>query len=306
MSAQDRLTIVIVPLIGGDALAACLDALPLGRFECIVILLRALGSVASWTRRYPQATFMDGGNSPVPIRRQRGVEAAQGIVVAILEDTTWPDPLWCDAVCGAFADPTAAAAGGPVRISAALPSRFQALGWSEYGAFQARRFRHLAAGARNDNGPTSALRLPGNNIAFRRTVLLDLLRGRSDGVVEVAVCETLLARGLRLIYHPEMSVTYAAPDRHGAALATRLQHGRLYAAGRAAGWNRRERVAGMLRSALLPPVLFARTLSAMAGSVRPAAVPQLACWVGLMESAWALGEAAGYIFGTGKSLETWR
>jgi hypothetical protein len=109
-----------------------------------------------------------------------------------------------------------------------------------------------------------------------------------------------------MIYHPEMSVTYAAPDRHGAALPTRLHHGRLYAAGRAVGLNPWERLAGILRSALLPPVLFARSWSAMANQVRPAEVPQIAFWIGLMESAWALGEAAGYASGPGKSLEKWR
>ncbi len=315
-TGPEGLTVVVIPLLGGDELAACLDSLPLrdGGMECVVVLRDDMTahSTVSWTGRYPSVTFLDGGARPVPLRRQLGVEAARGAVVALIEDTTRPDPGWCDAIRAAFADPSVAAAGGPVRIAAGLPSRFQALGWSEYGTFQAKRFLRLAVDAaeRGDKlaagRPIGVTRLPGNNIAFRRAALHDLLRPGGIGLVEGEVCDALRARGHRLLCQPAMSVTYAAPDRHGAALATRLRHGRIYGAARVEGRGWMRRFAFAAKAMLLPGVLSARTLSAMGGGVRPAAVPSVALWVGLMESAWALGEAVGALAGAGDSLEAWR
>lgn len=311
MTRPPDLTVVVVPLLGGDDLGACLDLLPLGGVECIVVLrgdMAAQGTALA--RRYPAVRFLDAGDRPVPLRRRLGVEAARGDLVALLEDTTRPGPGWCDAVSAAFADPRTGAAGGPVRIAETLPNRFQALGWSEYGAFEARRFARLAAahGERRPGGggPFDVARLPGNNMAFRRAALLEVLGGGGRGLVEGEAFAALRARGLRLVCHPGMSATYAAPDHHGAALGARLRHGRLYAAARAEGRGWARRLALAAKAPLLPAVLSARALSAMAGTVRPAAFAPVALWVGLMEGAWALGEAVGAVAGPGRSLEAWR
>jgi hypothetical protein len=57
---------------------------------------------------------------------------------------------------------------------------------------------------------------------------------------------------------------------------------------------------------LLPLLLTARAWRSMARVVRPAAWPGVAAWILLLETAWAVGEAVGYIAGSGQSLEAWR
>jgi hypothetical protein len=57
---------VVIPLIGNDALASCLDRLPLTAMECIVVLREAMGAVTDWEQRYPSVTFLGAAHEPVP------------------------------------------------------------------------------------------------------------------------------------------------------------------------------------------------------------------------------------------------
>ena len=78
MTRPPDLTVVVVPLLGGDDLGACLDLLPLGGVECIVVLrgdMAAQGTALA--RRYSAVRFLDAGDRPVPLRRRLGVEAAR-------------------------------------------------------------------------------------------------------------------------------------------------------------------------------------------------------------------------------------
>ncbi len=304
MAAGPPLSIVVIPLIGNDALANCLDRLPLTSMECIVVLREAMGAVTDWEQRYPSVTFLGAVHEPVPLRRQCGLRFATGNVVGLIEDTSWPDERWCAAALSAFADPQTAAAGGPVRVAAALPSRYQALGSSEYGAFAANRLLRATTGSRDDR-PVTASRVPGNNMAFRRVDLIDAL-DEGIGLFEGPVCARLLAKGRRVVYHPQMMVTYGVCDRHNGALATRLHHGRIYAAAQVRGRAWPSRLAHLAKAPLLPIVLTARAMGSLSGSSSLRARLPILFWLGLMESAWALGEAVGALIGAGKSLNEWR
>ena len=106
--------------------------------------------------------------------------------------------------------------------------------------------------------------------------------------------------------HPSMLVTYCRIDRHGARLSTRLQHGRLYAARRSAGRSWLVRLALLAKSVTLPVILPARALSTVFRALPLSSIPRVALWIGLLEGAWALGEAVGYLAGEGNALESWR
>ncbi len=303
-ASSPDLSIVIIPLIGREVLADCLDRLPLDNVECIVVLRASMGTASDWADRYRSVKFIDTKNETVPLRRQCGVKIATADVVGLIEDTSWPDASWCAAAKAAFEDPQTAAAGGPVRIAATLPSRYQALGWSEYGAFAPlplSRFEGGSAGQRSAVG-----RVPGNNMAFRRTELIEAMRGHEDGLFEGPVCERLLARGRRVVFQPQMSVAYSARDRHGAALWTRLHHGRLYAASHTRCQTWVGKLAHLAKTPLLPFVLTARKVSYVAQSGSPFAKLPVLFWIWLMESFWSLGEAAGVVTGAGKSMGEWR
>jgi hypothetical protein len=260
-----------------------------------------MGTAASWQQRYRSVTFLDAANEPVPARRQIGVERATGDIVGLIEDTSWPDEGWCTAVRAAFEDPETAAAGGSVRIAATLPSRYQALGWSEYGAFAPATLSQICSG----DSLSPAGRVPGNNMAFRRADLIEAMRG-DNGLFEGSACQRLLARGRRIVCQPRMSVIYAACDPHNAALATRLHHGRIYSAAQISHRSWPARLAYLIKTPLLPIVLTARRASCLARSESLIARLPVLFWIFLMESSWALGEAVGALAGVGTSMKEWR
>ena len=300
------LSTIIIPLMGANALANCLDRLPLPALECIVMLRETMGRPNSWRQRYPSVVFLDASHEPVPVRRRRGIAAATCDVVAFLEDTSWPDPDWCTAVLTSFTDINTVGAGGPVRIAANLTSRCQALGWSEYGAFAP---HHLLRQRPNDTKPDTpivASRVPGNNMAFRRRELIETLRGEDTGLFEGSVCSKMIASGRRIVLQPRMLVTYSACDRYNAALCTRLHHGRIYAGMQVRGQTQPSRLAHLAKAFLLPFVLTLRTTLEMVGSGRLVRRLPVLFWLALMQSAWAIGEAIGVLRGAGKSLSEWR
>jgi hypothetical protein len=296
--ADPLLSVVVVALIGRDALANCLDRLPLDAVECVVVLTKEMRYASQWKRRYPSVVFIKAPDEPVPLRRRRGVMAAKGDIVAVLEDTSWPEEGWCAAVKAVFTDPETVAAGGPVRIATTLESRCQALGWSEYGAFAPKGTRH--------NRMIRTDRVPGNNMAFRRSELLEVPCKEADGLIEGSVCARLSAQGCQILYVPRMLVTLSACDQRNVSLATRLHHGRIYAASRLKGMGWSAKLLHLAKTTLLPIVLTARTVSAMNAVSRSSVSFPVLIWVSLMASAWALGEAVGSVTGAGQSIRKWR
>jgi hypothetical protein len=306
VQSSSDISVVVIPLVGNSALANCLDRLPLSAIECIVVLREMMGEPRYWQQRYPSVIFLHSSQEPVPLRRQRGIAVATGDVVGILEDTAWPDPDWCAAVRSTFINVQIAAAGGAVQIAATLPSRCQALGWSEYGRFAPRRLiAHRRAGSSPDQ-PIVVSRVPGNNMAFRRPNLIAALRGELNGLFEGSVCAKMLAAGHQVVFQPRMLVTYSACDPHNMALSTRFNHGRIYAGMQLQRPAPLKRAIHAAKATLLPIVLSVRTMVEMVNSKATYARLPVLFWVTLMHSAWAMGEAIGAIAGLGKSLNEWR
>lgn len=296
--------VVIVALLGGEALAACLARLLPWHDRCHVVL-NADNVIALWQARFPLVHFLADDGQPVPLRRQRGVQSVQGEFVALLEDTTLPEAGWLAAACEAFTHAQVAAVAGPVNIAANLTGHFQALACTEYGRYHVALFPRLGLGEiRGEMQIVS--RLPGNHLAYRRPMLLEILANGTRGLIEGEVNAVLQSRGQQLAYHSRMAACYSAADPHGASLATRMQHGRLYASQRAMGQSSMGRLILFAKALLLPVVLSARGLGSMVHAVKPAAWLSTALWIVLMESAWAAGEALGSIAGAGRSMAAWR
>ena len=265
-----------------------------------------MGTADAWQSRFARMRFSEVGALTVPKRRQRGADAAPGPFVAFLEDTSLPAPGWLAAIGQGFANESVAALGGPVRIDPALGPRSLALACTEYGRFHPDRVSRLARGVPDENGVQAVSRLPGNNLAYRRASLLEILRGIDHGLLESEVNGILLARGFSLALHPGMAVDYVAPDPRGLGLGTRFHHGRLYAGQRSSRWSYGARLAGAAGSLLLPAILSARSLAHMTRAVEPAAWLATAFWISLMETSWAAGETVGYLAGGEASLIEWR
>lgn len=220
----------------------------------------------------------------LPHRRRRAANCAEGAVAFLIEDTTALQEGWARALRDVFADPSVAAACGPVRVAPELPSRFRALGRLEYGRF---------------DGTNAMPLLPGNAFAIRLADL-DLTHETGEGIIEHDLESRLLAAGRKISCVTALTAVYAEPDVRGARLTTRFAHGRLYGAGRVGN-----PFIGILKAGTAMPVLTVRALRAarIAGPARQW-LPELP-WIIAMATAWALGELTGQIAGEGNSQRSW-
>lgn len=303
MSDAYSLSVVVIPLVGGDALRSCLRAVLPEVSDCAVLYPQRHGTAESWVREFPDVRFAEVPDLPIPALRMHAIKTAQSDIVALIEDTSQPAHGWCGAINEAFSDSGTGAAGGPVSIARDLPARLQALGYSEYGRFGP---RSTGEPDLNSATPSPAQRIPGNNLAYRRASLLEASNDCADGLFEDDVVRRLHGFGLKTVMHPRMAVTYAAADHHGARLATRLQHGRLFAAERVRAQSPMVRLGWFLKSFLLPFVLTVRGMGAAIGAARARQLPMILIWLFAMETSWAVGEGIGYLAGRGHSLDSWR
>jgi len=277
--AED-LTVIVIALLGGEALDQCTAA---ARAQCSKVL--AVGR---------DGTIVDSAGSvigvadrpDIPAKRRCGVELATTPLVALLEDTVVPEKGWADAVATALDEKEVVACGGPVMIAEDLSAQTRALTLSEYGRYHDRQ----TAG--------EVVALPGCNFAFRREPLLKAMRA-SDGLVDLPVFRGLKEDGGKLIWAPGMVVTFEHAYADGARLRTRFDHGRIYAA------SLPGRASTAAKALLLPAVLTARTLSESSSS-QVRSIKTLG-WLMLQHTAWAAGEFAGAVFGPSrKGLGHWR
>lgn len=106
------ISVIIVSRERPDWLARCLRAvkqLDYPRFEIIVVACPEGEKVA---RQVGSARVIACDRANISAARNIGVAAAQGEVVAFLDDDAVPEPLWLDQLAAAFDDPEVAQAGG--------------------------------------------------------------------------------------------------------------------------------------------------------------------------------------------------
>lgn len=293
MARSADLSVVIVSLVGGEALARCIERLPLTEVDVVVVLKDATVDAALWTRRYPRVRFLAGRDEPVPVRRRRGIEAAASPLVGIIEDTSWPERGWCDAAVAAFADRKVVAASGPVQMAAFLSDKCRALAWIEFGSF-----------ARDNRARIASEQVPGNAMAFRRAELLTALAADA-GLYEDAVCWRLRDRGGTIADVAGMAVTYSACSAEAASLTARFHHGRVSGAAQPAKtFGARMRAAGRALASA-----FSRTtrdIRRVSRADRASVSLLLILWLALMEAAWSAGAARGAIAGGGDKAKALR
>jgi len=306
MQKDLEINVIIVALVGGEALESCIQSLISIRERCVVVLGGDMGNTSMWERHYPKVKFLEGEHLPVPLKRRLGIDAVEGDVVALLEDTSVPDKGWLNSIRLAFEDNRITAVGGPVLISPSLPMKFKALACGEYGRFHPHRFALLATAKETIRGLMVVSRLPGNNLAYRRGDLMKVLDQSDKGLIEGEVNDILLKSGHHLAFHPDMKVIYSVADEYGASLKTRVQHGRIYGSNRVKGCGRIVRFVCFIKSFILPAVLSGRAIINMKYAIKPSSWLSVLFWICLMESAWACGEAMGYLMGEGRSIEAWR
>jgi GT2 family glycosyltransferase len=304
MRSQDC-TVVVIALNGGTNLAECLDALLAQEAPCLVMLGAGMAAAATWQPRFPSIRFVEAATAPVPVRRMQGIETAGTELIALLEDSSIPGPHWFRAVRAAFESAAVAAVGGPVTIADNIGPRQQALGCCEFGRYHPTLVGALRRVHGDDREQVFTVdRLPGNNIAYRTSAIHAVNDSRA-ALVETVLNAKLRAAGHDLVIDRAMTVDYRPQGVGGVHWIDRYRHGRLYGGDQAAGRAPAHRGLSLIKAFLLPFVLSGRSLRWMSHAIRVRAwwkVGPLICW---METAWALGEAAGTIAGVGRGVEDW-
>ena len=282
----DQLTVIVVALLGGDALASCLAAIRL-QATTILVVDRDGGIFDGEMRQVGRASALN-----IPAKRQSAVELASTPLVALIEDIVAPDAGWADAAAAALSRKGVVGCGGPVRIPDTLPASTRALALAEYARF-------------NDRTAEGAVKsLPGCNFAFRREDLLDAMHG-SDGLVDQEVFRRLNEPGHMLAWAPDMGVIFARAFEEGASLKTRFQHGRIYGSSEASRGGLPGRAMTVAKGFALPAVLTMRTLASATPRQRRSVMT--VAWLLVQHAAWSAGEITGAVMGASrKGLGEWR
>lgn len=274
----DDLTVVVISLVGGAALATCLTALAHQAARTMVV-----------GRGAPD--WAEGAETSVPALRMAALKAAQTPYVAFIEDTAVPGPSWRQGLTLALAADGVGAVAGPITISPRLSARCRALGLSEYARFQPTDSEQAPA-------------LPGLAFAVARDAVLPLLEDETEGLVEDDLLRRLAEAGQSVRTSKAMAVCYAADHPQGARLRTRFQHGRLFAGRRFPRALLGRRLGYAAGTVLLPAVMVRRALQGHPKALR--VWPGVVLWLCLFGLAWSAGEFTGYLSGgVGDAAENW-
>ena len=235
-------------------------------------------------------TVIDSEVQSYAVARTDALRAAQGEVVAFLEDHCHPEPGWAEALAGAYRD-------GWASVGYAIGNANPESLWgrvtflAEYGEWESpRRGR--------------AVSLPCNNVSYRRDLLLSYggeLESMMVADYNVHCC--LRRDGHALAIEPAARARHQNFERLIDTLRVGFIYSRTLAAGRARieGWGRARRLRRSITIlATAPLARFGRL--ALATVRRPRRLLALALYSPAVLTVYLLsaaGESAGYLFGPG-------
>jgi hypothetical protein len=279
------------------ALAACLDAfskqVDAPPLEIIVPHHGDVEGLDGLRRRFPDVNFLPVNDRRAPragrehhdVLRARGLSAARGAVIGLVEDHARPDEHWCANVVAAHRKPYAAI-GGAIENGIDRP-----LNWAVYYCDFGRYQRPLPAG----ESPFAS----DANITYKRSALEAIRPTWERSFREVVVNGALASRGEKVGLQPDIVVYQnRAGLRLRAAVRELFIWGRSYAATRTALLSRPWRLAYALLSPVLPVILLVR-MTRTAGTRRRrfgkflGALPLIV----ILLTAWSTGEGVGYLTG---------
>jgi hypothetical protein len=293
------LSIVVVSLSRAEVLARCLPPLlaQAAGAGAEVWLVRQPSddpAVAALRRDHPQVSWLDAApGDNVPRMRAAAMRLARGRVVALLEDDCTVAEGWCHGVQAAhLEDPPVV--GGPIE-----PDSYpRALDWAVFLCEYARFLPPLQG---------EVLALPGNNVSYRRSLVLRWLEEHGDdGFREAFAHEDWRGQGMPLLADPGMRVRNVNRWTVDTATRSAYHHGRAFAGQRFRGRPSR-RLLYAAGSALLPVLKTARVAGEVLSRGRGAgSLLRALPWIIVFHTSWACGEWMGYLFGPGASADRWQ
>jgi hypothetical protein len=266
----------------------CLSAQSIAsELECILVT-RAGSGLARATSRMrglhshrviEEETLDDAGKA-----KARGVWAAAAPLVAFVEDHSYPDPLWAEALVKAY-ELGSFAAVGPVVLNA------NPAGYASWGCHLVYYGMYMQA-----RSEEQVRHLPGNQSSYRRAVLLEYGSRLPDMLhAEIELHGELVARGMSLHQEAAAKVYHLNYSRIGPAFREYFLASRVFAAERRRHWTLARRMVYALGSPLLPGIRIKRVLGQAWRAGLPLRVAVGAAWPAwLILCAGAAGEALGY------------
>lgn len=220
--------------------------------------------------------------------RAAAVRAASADVVAFLEEHSWPEPGWAEALIDSHRGERAAF--GPVLLNANPLTPWSSADFLiSYG-----RWSEGTATGRVDD-------LPGHHSSYRRAALLELGPDLDQMLeVDALLHAALRARGEPLCIAAKARVAHLSIPSAALFLRKRFLTGRHFAAARAWPWPLVRRLAYALGSPLIPGIRLWRLHRWLDAAPRPRfGSPGVATLVSAGFAVEALGELAGYLLGPG-------
>lgn len=296
-----RLSVVVTIVDGGLALDRCLSALAAQEdapaMEILVPFDDSLSLARLPTARFPACTFLPIGagaahRSAGPVldehelfdrRRAAGLAAAEGDLVAILEDRGVPRPDWARNFVRLHTEFSHAAIGGAIENGS---PRFWnwAVFYCDFGRYQGPFPPHASRFASDVN------------VCYKRAAIQAIRPLWEVRYHEPVVNNALLGRGETVFLSPDPIVDQCRGGlRIGPLIRERIAWGRLYAELRLRGVGRLERLGLLTASPLLPALLYLRLLVGRLVRRRGlASFLRVTPGVLLLLGAWSVGEALGY------------
>lgn len=221
-----------------------------------------------------------------------GVRRASAPVVAFVEEHSYPEPGWAEALIEAHRQPWVAV--GPVVRNANADSR---IGWADFVIGYGPWMDPSRGGVRDF--------LPGHNSSYKLAVLLQYGR-KLEGMLE---SETTLHSDLRLKGHqlylePAAKISHLNFENTHVWIRAQYNSGRAFAAARSEQWPSLRRLLYATAGPLIPLVRLRRIVNELRRPGRPlhlfpSVLPALL--LGLTLS--AAGETMGYAWGAGDAVE---
>lgn len=221
-----------------------------------------------------------------------GLRRADAPLVAFLEEHSFPNPEWAEALIKAHAGPWAAV--GPVMRNA-NPERLTS--WVDFLIHYGRWLDPAPAGPIDH--------LPGHNSSYKRSILLDYGPTLEDMIDAESILHwDLGTKGYQLYLEPAAKVSHLNFERFSSWTSAQFYSGRLFATTRAKRWSLLRRLIYVGGTPLIPAVCLWRTLQRLRRSQRkhhlfPRILPALV--LGLIIS--AAGEMTGLLLGAGSAKE---
>lgn len=261
--------------------------------ELIVVTRHDAAMQAELLRAHPEITLLAASrDTPIPALRSCGIRHAHGDIVAVTEDHCAPLPDWVQTIRERMETTNCAVIGGVVENARTERLRDWAAFLTEY-----------AGAVRSDVDENAAQGLPGNNVAYRRSVVAGLCETLERGQWESFYHQQLERENAALYFEPNLVVMHDRPFDFFYFVKQRFYFSRSFAAMRNQSFTPLARVKYGCACVILPPVLLLRGFLTLFQKQRHVArylqcLPLIAVYV----TAGAVGESVGYFFGGGDSL----